>query len=128
MLVKSTPLQHAAVIEREPIRDTRGYFARSFCRKTLVDHGILFDLAQTNIAFNDHPYTIRGMHFQLPPYSEEKIITCTQGSIYDVIIDLNLHSSTFGKWFGITLSEKTNYLYMFLRVLRMATKHCKEIH
>lgn len=106
MLVKSTTLNKAAVIELEPIEDNRGYFARSFCKRTLAENGVHFDVAQTNVAFNHHARTLRGMHFQTPPFSEDKIVSCTQGAIYDVIIDLNRDSSTFGKWYGLTLSEE----------------------
>lgn len=104
MLVQSIPLHQAAVIEIEPIQDNRGYFARSFCKKTLNEHGLIFDAVQTNIAFNLHANTLRGMHFQLPPFSEDKIVSCFQGAIYDVIVDLNQESPTFGKWYGLTLS------------------------
>jgi len=106
MLVKSTTLNKAAVIELEPIEDNRGYFARSFCKGTLVEYGIDFDVVQTNVAFNHYARTLRGMHFQAPPFSEDKIVSCFQGAIYDVIIDLNRDSSTFGKWYGLTLSEE----------------------
>ncbi|WP_285108978.1 dTDP-4-dehydrorhamnose 3,5-epimerase [Paenibacillus sp. UMB4589-SE434] len=106
MLVQPSPLHRAAVLEMEPIQDSRGFFARSFCKKTLLKHGIEFDVVQTNVAFNRHSLTLRGMHFQLPPFCEDKIVTCLQGAIYDVIIDLNQDSPTFGKWFGITLSAE----------------------
>ncbi|MBS4212616.1 dTDP-4-dehydrorhamnose 3,5-epimerase [Neobacillus rhizophilus] len=106
MFVKPIPLHQAALIEMEPIQDSRGFFARSFCKKTLADHGISFDVVQSNMAFNHSKATLRGMHFQLPPYCEDKIVSCFQGSIYDVIIDLNRQSPTFGKWFGITLSQE----------------------
>jgi len=106
MIVKPTPLHRASVIEMEPIRDNRGYFARTFCKRTLEEHGVSFDMVQSNMAFNYHTRTLRGMHYQLPPYSEDKIVTCIHGAIYDVIIDLNRDSPTFGKWFGLTLSEE----------------------
>lgn len=106
MLVRSTPLNHAAIIEMEPIQDSRGFFARGFCKKTLADHGIFFDVVQSNIAFNHLPGTLRGMHFQVPPFCEQKIVSCHQGAIYDVIIDLNRDSPTFGEWFGLTLSAE----------------------
>jgi len=106
MLVQSTPLNAAAVIEMEPIRDDRGFFARSFCKKTLAEHGISFDVVQANMAFNHQAGTLRGMHFQVPPFCEQKIISCYQGAIYDVIIDLNRNSPTFGKSYGLTLSAE----------------------
>lgn len=106
MLVQTVPLDQAAVIEMEPIEDSRGYFARSFCKKTLLEHGLVFDGVQTNMAFNRHARTLRGMHFQLPPFSEDKIVSCFQGAIYDVIVDLNRESPTFGEWYGLTLSAE----------------------
>lgn len=113
MLVQLTPLHQAAVIEMEPLQDSRGYFARSFCKKTLSEHGLSFDMVQSNVAFNRHHGTLRGMHFQLPPYCEDKIVSCFQGAIYDVIIDLNRESPTFGKWFGQTLSVE-NHLSLYV--------------
>lgn len=113
MIIKKTSLNQAVTIELEPIKDDRGFFARSFCKKTLAEYGIHFDTVQCNIAFNNFAHTLRGMHFQKPPFCEEKIISCTSGAVYDVIIDLNRKSPTFGKWFGITLSaENQKSLYV----------------
>jgi dTDP-4-dehydrorhamnose 3,5-epimerase len=108
MKVSPAPLYRAAVLEMEPIQDSRGYFVRSYCKKTLLEHGISFEMVQSNVAYNRRHGTLRGMHFQLPPYSEDKIVSCIQGAIYDVIIDLNLESPTFGQWFGVTLSAENN--------------------
>ncbi|WP_127532085.1 dTDP-4-dehydrorhamnose 3,5-epimerase [Paenibacillus kobensis] len=108
MLVHPTPLQGAALLEMEPISDNRGYFARSFCKKTLAEHGLSFNMVQANTAFNRHRDTLRGMHYQKPPYCEDKIVTCTQGAIYDVIIDLNEDSPTYCQWYGINLTEDNN--------------------
>ncbi|MCT1399974.1 dTDP-4-dehydrorhamnose 3,5-epimerase [Paenibacillus sp. LC231] len=113
MLVHTTPLKKAAVIEMEPIQDSRGFFARSFCKKTLAEHGVSFEGVQSNVAFNHQAGTLRGMHFQVPPFCEQKIISCHQGAIYDVIIDLNRDSPTFGKWFGLTLSAE-NHLSLYV--------------
>ncbi|UHA61590.1 dTDP-4-dehydrorhamnose 3,5-epimerase [Metabacillus litoralis] len=109
MIIHSTPLDKAKIIEMRPIQDNRGHFARTFCKKTLAKHGIIFDMVQSNVAYNHKPRTTRGMHFQLPPFSEDKIISCIRGEIYDVIIDLNKTSPTFGKWFGLTLSDENNF-------------------
>lgn len=106
MKILPTILNNAKVIEIEPIGDERGYFARRFCQKELAECGIDFNVAQANVAYNKDAYTLRGMHFQLPPYAEGKIISCPKGEIYDVIVDLNKDSSTYGKWFGITLTEE----------------------
>ena len=113
MIIRQTPLHGAAILELNPIQDDRGFFARSFCKKILSQHHIYFDAVQCNIAFNYHANTLRGMHFQLPPYSEQKIVTCISGSIYDVIIDLNRQSHTFGQWFGVTLSSE-NQLSLYI--------------
>lgn len=113
VIIRPTPLHKAVLIEMEPIQDNRGYFARSFCKKTLLEYGIAFDMVQCNVTMNHHPYTLRGMHFQIPPFCEDKIISCFNGAIYDVIIDLNRQSPTFGKWFGQTLSvQDTLSLYV----------------
>ena len=113
MKISPTPLQKAATIQWEPIRDDRGFFARSFCKRTLEQSGIFFDTVQCNVAYNHHARTLRGMHFQRPPFSEKKIVSCIRGAVYDVIIDLNQTSATFGKWFGITLSaENQTSLYV----------------
>ncbi|MGX6441634.1 dTDP-4-dehydrorhamnose 3,5-epimerase [Neobacillus sp. K501] len=106
MIIRTTPLNGAAIIEQEPIQDSRGFFARTFCKKTMEKHGIFFDAVQANVAYNIKSGTLRGMHFQLPPFSEDKIVTCFSGAIYDVIVDLNRESSTYTKWFGVTLSEE----------------------
>lgn len=108
MVISQTLLHRAAILDLEPIKDDRGFFARSFCKKTLAEYGINFDMVQCNIAFNNFAHTLRGMHFQKPPFCEEKIISCTSGAIYDVIIDLNRESPTFSKWLGITLSAENH--------------------
>lgn len=106
MIIKPTSINCAVVIEAEPICDMRGAFARSFCKKTLEDYGLKFEAVQCNMANNIHANTIRGMHFQKSPFCEQKIVSCLRGAIYDVIIDLNKGSTTFGKWFGIELNDK----------------------
>lgn len=113
MLITPTTLNKAVVIEMKPISDSRGYFSRNFCRKTLQEHNIHFEVVQANTAYNKYAKTLRGMHYQLPPFGEEKMITCTQGAIYDVIIDLNRESDTFGKSFGIELSA-SNHLSLYV--------------
>lgn len=104
MIIQNTTLHRAAIITMEPIHDQRGFFARSFCKDELAKHSIPFDIVQCNIAFNHKARTLRGMHFQKPPFCEDKFVSCTSGSIYDVIIDLNRDSPSFGQWYGITLS------------------------
>ncbi len=113
MKIDDTPLNGAVTLQMEPIIDERGFFARSFCKKELGEYGIEFEMVQCNVAYNRFSHTLRGMHFQKPPFCEEKIVSCISGAIYDVIIDLNRDSSTFGQWFGITLSaENQKALYV----------------
>ena len=104
MIFKETKLKGAYLIEIEPIEDERGFFARSFCRNELKAHEIDMKIAQCNISYNRRKGTLRGMHYQAVPYQEGKIVSCTRGSIYDVIIDLRDDSSTYCKWIAVELS------------------------
>jgi len=99
-----TPLQGAFVVELEPHSDERGFFARSFCRREFASRGIDFEIVQANISFNSKAGTLRGMHFQREPAWEAKLVRCSQGRIYDVIIDLRSDSPTQGRHFGVELS------------------------
>jgi dTDP-4-dehydrorhamnose 3,5-epimerase len=99
-----TPLKEAYLIEIEPISDQRGFFARSWCEKEFRDRGLTPNLVQCNISFNIKKGTLRGMHYQTKPHQEAKLVRCTQGAIYDVIIDIRPDSPTFKKWFAVELS------------------------
>lgn len=99
-----TPLAGACVIEIEPKADERGFFARSFCRAEFESQGLNPDLDQCSISFNHKRGTLRGMHFQAPPQEEDKLVRCTAGAIYDVIVDIRAGSPTAGRWFGVELS------------------------
>ena len=100
------PMQGAYVIEPEPIADERGLFARTFCREEFAKIGLNPNLVQCNISFNKRKGTLRGMHYQIKPHEETKLVRCTNGSIYDVIIDLRPDSSTFKNWVGVELSAE----------------------
>ena len=99
-----TPLKGAYLIEIEPISDHRGFFARSWCEQEFGDQGLNSNLVQCNISFNTKKGTLRGMHYQIKPHEEAKLVRCTQGSIYDVIIDIRPDSPTFKLWHGLNLS------------------------
>lgn len=103
MIFEPTPLPGAFVITPERLRDERGFFARTFCRKDFEAHGLNPDVAQCNISLSARRGTLRGMHYQRPPHAETKLLRCTAGAIYDVIIDLRPASPTFRKHFGIRL-------------------------
>lgn len=108
MIFKKTVLNNALIIEPERIEDERGYFARAWCKKEFEEHGLATDLVQSNISFNKRSGTLRGMHYQAAPFEEIKLVRCTKGAIYDVIIDLNSDSSTFKQWIGVELTEDNN--------------------
>lgn len=108
-----TDLKGAYIIETEPIFDDRGFFARSWCQRDFLEYGLNPDLVQCNISFNAKKGTLRGMHYQSKPHEEAKLVRCTRGSIYDVIIDIRPDSSTFKSWFAVELcSGKYNMLYI----------------
>jgi len=113
MKFQETKLSGVFEIQIEPIADERGFFARSWCHNEFVAHGLDPRLAQCNISFNKRKGTLRGVHYQLAPYTETKIVRCTQGSIYDVIVDLRPQSRTFKQWTAIVLTaEKRNMAYV----------------
>jgi dTDP-4-dehydrorhamnose 3,5-epimerase len=100
----STPLNGAFVIELEKRGDERGFFARAFCQKEFEMNRLKNNIVQINNSLSKDIGTLRGMHFQLAPRSEDKIVRCIRGKFYDVIIDLRPDSTTFKKWFGVELS------------------------
>jgi len=99
-----TALSGALVIEPEPASDSRGLFARTWCRRELAAQGLDTELAQCSTSFNKRKGTLRGMHYQAAPFAETKIVRCTRGSMYDVILDLRPESPTFRRHFGATLT------------------------
>lgn len=99
-----TPLAGACVVEIEPKADDRGFFARAFCRAEFRDHQLNPEIDQCSISFNASRGTLRGMHFQAVPHEEDKLVRCTAGAIFDVIVDIRRTSPTFGAWFGVELS------------------------
>ena len=108
-----TGIADAYLIEIEPMTDERGFFARSWCRREFERHGLNPDIAQCNISFNKKRGTLRGLHYQVEPYEETKIVRCTSGAIYDVIVDLRPKSSTFKKWIAVELTtENWRMLYI----------------
>lgn len=108
-----TPLGGAFVIEPERVADERGFFARTFCRDEFGAHGLQQDFVQCNVSFNAKRGILRGMHFQLAPHAEVKLVRCTRGAIFDVIIDLRRDSPTYTRWFGVELdSENRQLLYI----------------
>ncbi|OUL30035.1 dTDP-4-dehydrorhamnose 3,5-epimerase [Nostoc sp. 106C] len=99
-----TELKDAFIIELEKKQDSRGFFARSFCAQEFMTHGLRPKVAQCNVSFNYKKGTLRGMHYQLSPAAETKLIRCTKGAIYDVIIDMRPESPTFLSHIGVELT------------------------
>ena len=105
MRFTQTPLPGAFTIDLEPFTDDRGEFARAYCAREFAEHGITVDVAQANLSQNFRRGTLRGMHYQLPPATEAKLVRCVRGAIFDAIVDLRSESVTYRQWFGAKLSE-----------------------
>lgn len=103
-----TPLEGSFVIEIEKNEDNRGFFARTFDKKSFIKLNLETELFQCNVSFNKKSGTLRGMHYQKHPYEEIKIVRCTKGKIFDVIIDLRIDSNSYKKWFGIELTAENH--------------------
>ena len=107
MRFESSPLDGVFVIESERTEDQRGFFARTFCRREFEAHGLNPCVAQCSVSYNHWRGTLRGMHYQVAPHQEVKLIRCIRGAIYDVIVDLRRDSPTFKQWIGMELSADT---------------------
>lgn len=101
------------LVETEAVADERGFFSRTFCRDEFVEHGLNPDLVQCSVSFNRHSGTLRGMHYQKPPHEEAKLVRCTSGKIFDVVLDLRLQSASYLSWAGIELSAD-NHKAMYI--------------
>ena len=108
-----TLLKGACIVEIEQLTDDRGFFGRSWCRKEFEAHGLTAIVVQANVSFNHQKGTLRGMHYQIAPHREAKLIRCTRGAIYDVIIDLRPDSATYKNWIGVELTaDEYKMLYV----------------
>ena len=100
----ATELAGAYLIEIERLEDERGFFARTFCRDEFAAHGLRSSFVQCNVSFNARKGTVRGMHFQEKPHEEAKLVRCTRGAIYDVIVDIRKGSPTRKLWTAVELT------------------------
>lgn len=113
MIFNSTPLQGAYTIDLEKRGDDRGFFARLFCENEFASAGLETRFVQINNSSSAKRGTLRGMHYQLPPAAEVKVVRCIKGALYDVIVDLRPDSPTFKLWFGAELSaENRRMMYV----------------
>jgi dTDP-4-dehydrorhamnose 3,5-epimerase len=113
MIFTETTLTGAFLIEPERLTDERGFFARTWCQQEFAAIGLDPQWVQCNISFNERRGTLRGMHYQAAPYAETKLVRCTMGAIYDVIIDLRPDSATFRQWLAVELTAD-NRLMLFI--------------
>lgn len=113
MQFTETQIKGAFIIDLEQRQDSRGFFARTFCEQEFVAHNLKPTVAQCNLSFNYKKGTLRGMHYQIAPATETKLVRCTHGAIYDVIIDMRPNSSTYLSHFGVELTaENRRALYV----------------
>jgi len=108
-----TKLKDAHIIEIEKLKDHRGFFARTWCQKEFEEHNLVSRVRQANVSYNKKKGTLRGMHYQLSPYEETKLVRCTKGAIYDVNIDLRPASPTYTQWIGAELTAE-NYKMLYV--------------
>jgi dTDP-4-dehydrorhamnose 3,5-epimerase len=103
MIFTETKIKGAYIIDLNRLQDDRGFFGRSYCRKEFERNGLNTNMVQVNISNNKKKGTLRGLHMQQSPYSEAKLVRCTRGAIYDVIVDMRDDSETFKQWLGVEL-------------------------
>ncbi|MCW5315427.1 dTDP-4-dehydrorhamnose 3,5-epimerase [Nostoc sp. KVJ3] len=113
MIFTETKIQGAFIVDLELQRDSRGFFARTFCIQEFEARGLKYTIAQCNLSFNYKKGTLRGMHYQIPPSQETKLVRCIQGAIYDVIIDLRPESPSYLSHIGVELNAE-NRLALYI--------------
>ena len=113
MIFQETKIAGLFEIRLDQKLDDRGFFARSWCQKEFEDHGLNSELVQCSISFSTRKGTLRGMHYQVAPYAETKLVRCTRGAVHDVVVDLRSDSPTFKQWVAIVLTADTrNTVYV----------------
>jgi dTDP-4-dehydrorhamnose 3,5-epimerase len=110
MIFQNTKLSGVFEIHIEPRFDDRGFFARTWCQKEFQEQRLSATLVQCNASFNRRKGTLRGMHYQVAPYVETKLVRCTRGAIYDVVVDLRPQSPTFKEWISMVLTAENRHM------------------
>ena len=113
MIFHQTELKGAFIIEIEKLKDHRGFFARAWCQQEFEEHQLVSRVRQSNVSYNKTKGTMRGMHYQISPYEETKLVRCTKGAICDVIIDLRASSPTYAQWISAELTAE-NYRMLYV--------------
>jgi dTDP-4-dehydrorhamnose 3,5-epimerase len=128
MIFTSTQLEGVVLVDIEPREDERGFFARTWCRQELAARGLDTEIAQESLSYNRLRGTVRGLHFQRPPYEETKIVRCIRGAMFDVVVDLRPNSSSYLQWQGFELTaENRRALYIpkgFAHGFQTLADHC----
>ena len=106
MILTPTGIDGAFLVELERREDERGFFARAWSAEELGAAGLVTQLAQVNVAYNELAGTLRGLHFQRPPHEDVKLVRCTRGAVYDVVVDLRPGSPTYRRWLGVELDDR----------------------
>jgi dTDP-4-dehydrorhamnose 3,5-epimerase len=104
MIFTESPISGAYVVELEQLTDERGFFARTYCAEQFAARGLGPELRQCSVSYNVRKGTLRGLHYQGAPHEEHKLVRCTAGAIYDVIVDIRASSPTYRHWFGAELT------------------------
>lgn len=108
MQITETRIPGASIIEAERVADERGFYALAWAQSEFTVHGLNANLAQCNFSYNHRRGTVRGMHWQVPPHAETKLVRCIQGGIYDVIVDMREDSATYRHWVGVDLTAENH--------------------
>jgi dTDP-4-dehydrorhamnose 3,5-epimerase len=132
MIFTPTPLQGSYLVSLQPFKDNRGWFARFYCKDEFQQIGHNKEWLQLNHSFTNEKATVRGMHFQWPPFQEIKLVRCISGKVFDVIVDIRKDSPTFLQWFGAELSaENQQMMYIpagFAHGFQTLTDNCELIY
>lgn len=113
MIFTETKLPGAYLLQLQKREDERGFFARSWCQQEFADHDLATCMVQGNVSYNKQAGTLRGLHYQAAPYGEVKLVRCTRGALYDVIVDLRAASPTYQQWLGVALTAD-NYQMLYV--------------
>ncbi len=108
MIFTETALRGAYLVDLDRAGDERGFFARTFCVEEFAARGLTAPASQCSVSFNETGGTLRGLHFQAAPHDEDKLVRCTRGAIFDVIVDLRPESDTQGQWFSVELTAENH--------------------
>jgi dTDP-4-dehydrorhamnose 3,5-epimerase len=113
MIFTESPLPGAFLVDLAPTTDERGFFARAYCNEEFAAKGLSTELHQCSVSYNTREGTLRGLHYQRPPHEEHKLVRCTSGAIFDVIVDIRPQSSHYRRWFGTHLTAQ-NHRSLFI--------------